>query len=204
MNASFPLFLLSIVLISLSGVMMPGPVTAVTVAKGYRDRKAGAFIALGHGMVELPLIGLIYLGFGQYFALHYVKVAVGLIGGLMLLWLGVSMFRARGRRDTTGVDLPYSSLAAGIITTVANPYFFLWWATIGAALVMKATAFGTMGVVLFALVHWLCDLAWDQFVSVVTFKSRRLWTRRVQQVVFGGCALILMGFGVWFIFSTFS
>ncbi len=67
------LFLLSVVGMSLSGVMMPGPVTAVTVTKGYKDKNAGALIALGHGIIEFPLIAAIYLGFGQFFTSPGVK-----------------------------------------------------------------------------------------------------------------------------------
>ena len=63
-------FLLSVVFVSLSGVMMPGPVFAVTVAKGYRSKVAGVLIALGHGAIEFPLMFLIYFGFTQFFYIH--------------------------------------------------------------------------------------------------------------------------------------
>jgi len=68
MDASFGLFLLSAAGISLSGVMMPGPLTAATIAKGYREQNAGIFIAMGHAVIELPLMALIYFGFAQFFA----------------------------------------------------------------------------------------------------------------------------------------
>lgn len=50
----FYLFMLSVVAISLSGVMSPGPLFAVTIAKASGDRKAGLLISLGHGVVEFP------------------------------------------------------------------------------------------------------------------------------------------------------
>ena len=60
-NGAFMLpFLLSVVVISLSGVMMPGPLFAVTVAKSYKSQLAGMQIALGHALVEIPLILFIY------------------------------------------------------------------------------------------------------------------------------------------------
>ena len=207
MTASLGLFLVSATGISLSGVMLPGPMTAATITKGYREQNAGALIAVGHAVIEIPLIALIYFGFAHYFAAPGVKMVIGLAGGLMLIFMGLMMFRAPRKSLDEAVDLPdlpYNSLLAGIIMTGTNPYFFLWWATIGVALVAGAAGFGILGLLLFGLVHWLCDLAWEQFISMSVFKTRHLWTQRVQKIVFGICALILVGFGVWFCFSAFS
>jgi len=35
------------------------------------------------------------------------------------------------------------------------------------------------------------------------FRTRHLWTQRVQRIVFGICAAVLVGFGVWFGVSVF-
>ena len=55
-------FLLTATAISLSGVLAPGPMTAATLAAGTRSRHAGAIIALGHGVVEFPLMLVIIAG----------------------------------------------------------------------------------------------------------------------------------------------
>jgi threonine/homoserine/homoserine lactone efflux protein len=100
-------------------------------------------------------------------------------------------------------DLPYNSLVTGIMMTGANPYFFLWWATIGIALIVTAAQFGIWGLIIFAVVHWSCDLVWEQIVSMSVFRTRHLWTQKVQRIVFGICALVLVGFGIWFCVSVF-
>ncbi len=197
------LFLASVAVISLSGVMMPGPVFAVAVAKGHKDQNAGAYIALGHGVIEFPLMFLIYFGFAQFFTSAAVKTAIALLGGAMLVYMGIQMFQARKSIATAGRDLPYSAFVAGIITTSANPYLFLWWATVGATLILTASTFGFVGFLLLALIHWSGDLLWTWFVSAATFKSRHLWSERVHSLVFGGCAVLLVGFGLWFISSPF-
>lgn len=200
-DTNLPLFVASVIGISLTGVMMPGPVTAVTVAKGYRSRNAGAFVALGHILIEIPLIVLISLGLAQYLTAVGVRIAISLAGGLVLIWMGFDMFRGATRSHYRDKDVPYNSVVAGLITTAANPYFFLWWATVGVALVASARSFGSGGVALLAVVHCLCDLGWLFFVSRAVFKSRRLWTEKAHRVVFSICALILVGFGAWFIVS---
>jgi threonine/homoserine/homoserine lactone efflux protein len=203
MTASLGLFLLSAAGISLSGVMMPGPLTAGTIAKGYREQNAGIFIALGHAVIELPLIALIYFGFAHFFASPEVKKVVGLAGGLMLIFMGLMVLRSFGKNVGEAADLPSNSLVTGIVLTGANPYFFLWWATIGIALIVTAAEFGIWGLIAFGVVHWSCDLAWQQIVSVSVFRTKHLWTQKVQRIVFGICALALVGFGVWFCVSVF-
>lgn len=202
-TASFGLFLLSAAGISLSGVMAPGPLTAATITKGFRDKYAGIFIALGHAIIELPLMALIYFGFAHFLASPEVKRIIGLIGGLMLIFMGIMLFRTMSRVVGGSADLPYNSLTTGIMLTGANPYFFLWWATIGIALIYGAAEFGIYGLIIFALVHWACDLFWEQFISYTVFRTRHLWTLKVQKIVFGICALVLMGFGIWFGVSVF-
>ena len=183
--------------------MMPGPLTAATITKGYREKYAGIWIALGHAVVELPLMALIYFGFAHFFASPEAKKVIGLAGGLMLIVMGSMMLRAIKKTAGEAADLPYNSFVTGIIMTGTNPYFFIWWATIGIALVATSAGFGIWGLFLFAAVHWSCDLVWEQFVSMSVFKTRHLWTQEVQRVVLGICALVLVGFGVWFCFSAF-
>jgi len=203
MTASLGLFLLSAAGISLSGVMLPGPLTAATIAKGYREQNAGIFIALGHGVIELPLMALIYFGFAQFFASPEVKKVIGLAGGLMLIAMGSVVVWNIKKAQGEAADLPYNSLVTGIMMTGANPYFFLWWATIGIALIATAAGFGIWGLVVFAVVHWSCDLVWEQFISMSVFRTKHLWTQKVQRIVFGVCALVLVGFGIWFCVSVF-
>ncbi len=188
------------IVISFSGVMMPGPVLAATIAKGYRDEKAGIKIALGHGLIEFPLMALIVLSLGFVFEDERIMLAIGIVGGALLVFMGVKMVLERERIAVTGKDsLPESALVAGALTTSANPYFFLWWATVGAFLIINAQEFGLIVVLAFAVVHWSCDLAWYAFTSFAVFRSRHLWTPLVHQIVFGTCGALMVLFGVYFI-----
>jgi len=195
-------FLLSVVFVSLSGVMMPGPVFAVTVAKGYRSKVAGVLIALGHGAIEFPLMFLIYFGFTQFFT-STVRRIIGFIGGLILLYMGLQMFKTV-KNPTDGVteESKHGSFVAGLLTTCTNPYFFLWWITVGATLIMNSMIFGFLGFLMLATAHWLCDLSWDSFVGFMVFKSKSFWNKKVRQIVFGFCFVTLICFGVWFIISA--
>ena len=193
--------LLSVIVISLSGVMMPGPVFAMTLVKSYRTPWAGAQIAFGHAVIEVPLILLIYFGFAQFFENSTVKLVLNIVGGVMIIWLGIGMFRARADVVQGGKDLPYTAFVGGILTSGLNPFFLLWWATVGSMLIMKFLDFGTTGLIVFIIVHWFCDLVWLSFVSIVVYRTQSLWGNKIQKGLFIACSLLLVGFGGWYLIS---
>ena len=194
-------FLLSVAAISLSGVMMPGPLFAVTIAKSYKSQFAGIQIALGHAVIEIPLILLIYFGFARFFQNELVQLGLSLAGGAVLIWLGIGMFRVKAKVIERGRDLPYNSVVAGVVTSLFNPFFLLWWATIGSMLIMKSLSFGVAGFAWLIPVHWLCDLLWLSLVSIMVYRTQSLWGRKFQEGLFIACSLLLIGFGVWFLIS---
>jgi len=195
-------FMLSVVFISLSGVMTPGPLFAVTIAKGFKNKTSGILISFGHGIIEFPLMFLIYFGFAQFFASSLAQRIIGLIGGLIMIYMGFRTIKTEKKTSEEREDSKHSSIIAGILTTGANPYFLLWWATIGLSLIWNAALFGFVGFLVFAVTHWLCDLLWNTFVSVTVFKSRRFWTKKVHSIIFGFCFVVFVGFGIWFFVSA--
>ena len=200
-DAGLILFLASVVVISLSGVIVPGPLLAVTIAKGPEGPHAGLWIGLGHGIVEMPLIAMIALGFGAYFSSRPFTLVIGALGGAMLVYLGAGIVRARGELTAGAVKLPYRAVPSGALATLMNPYFFVWWATIGAALVVKAAAWGVSGLVLFGLVHWSCDIGWYWLVTVALARGNS-GSGRLPRGIYFFAGVLLVGFGLWFLWGT--
>jgi len=193
--------ILSVVIASLSGVMTPGPMFAVTVAKSYRSPWAGAKMSIGHAVIEVPLILLIYFGFARFFSHTAVQIALSLAGGAMLVWMGIGMFRSRREVVNSGRDLKYGAVTAGIVMSAINPFFLLWWATAGSMLIMKFTQYGPSTLPIFILSHWTCDLVWLSVVSFAIYRTQTLWGARLQAWIFVVCSLLLVGFGGWYLAS---
>jgi len=191
----------SVLAVSLTGVMTPGPMFAVTVAKSYRSPWAGAKIALGHAIIEIPIILLIYFGFTKLFQHTTFQIILSIVGGAMLVWMGIGMFRSRKAVVESGKDMPYGAVTAGIVMSATNPFFLLWWATAGSMLVMKFSQFGIKGLPIFIATHWICDLIWLSIVSVAIFRTRNLWGNKLQSWILVACSLLMFGFGIWFIVS---
>jgi threonine/homoserine/homoserine lactone efflux protein len=192
-------FLLETILISLSGVMAPGPISAVAVGKGTDSPYAGALVAVGHGVVEFPLIALVTWGLGSVLQIQYVETVIFALGGAMLLYMGIGMVRELWRPEAESTSGTRSPIWAGVLLSASSPYFLVWWATVGASLIARARAFGMLGLAAFAMTHWSCDVVWDTFLSAVSFRGGRLLGRRFHQTVLVLCALFLIFFGGRFI-----
>jgi len=197
-------FLVQAAVVSLSGVMAPGPVTAVTLGLGARSRHAGALVAVGHGIVEFPLMVLIILGAGRLFQIASVRAGIGLAGGVMLLWMGAGMLRGAGRvvQAARPEEPSRGPVLTGIILSAGNPYFLLWWATVGLALATRATGLGPVAFGLFAILHWTCDLVWLELLSLSSFKGAKLLGARSGRVILAVCGAALLVFAAVFLYDA--
>jgi threonine/homoserine/homoserine lactone efflux protein len=202
---NFYVFLGSVMLISLSGVLMPGPLFAVTLKKAAKSKISGALIAVGHGIVEFPLMFLIFFLLSQFEVPSTVQVAVGLVGGLLMFFMGLQTFRNRNKHEDSAVSLKRDSVLAGVWTTAANAGFILWWLTIGTTLILNAKLlFGLVGFSVFAGVHWLCDFSWYTVVALLIFRSQRFWTERVHLAITLFCVAVFVCFGAYFFINALA
>ncbi len=197
------IFLGSVVIISCSGVMAPGPITAAAITLGTENKYAGAFFAVGHGLIELPLILLIVFGYDHIQNSPLIINIIGLIGGCVLLWMAFGLFRdIRNPTYNPGNSHSRRPVLAGVILSASNPYFLLWWLSVGLKLASQARQLGVFAFVLFAVVHWLCDLVWFQLLSFASFRGAKVMSEKILRIILGICAVALTGFGVKFIYDS--
>lgn len=197
------IFIISAMVISLSGVMSPGPMTAATIEHGTRSRMSGLYISIGHGIVEAPLIMAIYLGASRLFEHQATAIAIGLLGGAYLLYMAAGLLRGPGRpAQAPDAARARSSVVAGMMLSITNPYFLLWWATIGLGLVLGAEKFGIAGIAVFIVAHWLCDLAWFTLLGALAYKGVEAFGAGLYRKASIICAMALAFFGAAFIYNS--
>jgi len=190
----------TVVVTSLSGVMAPGPMFTMTLAKSYKSPWAGAQVSLGHAVIEVPLILLIYFGAAQFFQNIVVQLVLSVLGGGMIIWMGIGLFRVRKEVARGGVkDTSYSAFVAGILMSGLNPFFLVWWVTVGSLLLMTFLEFSPQGLILFIVVHWLCDLVWLSLVSFTVYRTHSFLAQRLQEWIFVALGVVLLYFGGQFI-----
>lgn len=194
-------------IIGYSGAVMPGTVLTYTIDRSMRyGARAGFLVAMGHALLELILVIMIYLGLGKLLNSDITKMIIGLSGGLILLYLGFDMIRGvylnKICLDLTGESNngQKNMFLAGALLSAINPYFLVWWAAVGLSLIMSSyNSFGIMGICIFYLGHILADISWYSFVSIIISKTRHLIKQKVYKVIVIILALFLVYFAVKFI-----
>lgn len=194
--------------IGLSGAVMPGPVTSVTLAAAGRwGAAAGPLVTLGHGIVEGLLVLALALGAGRFLELPAVTGTISVLGAAVLAWMAWGMITEARR----GVDfqspeadtrLPRPVLG-GVLASLANPYWYLWWATVGTGSVAVARGLGGLGIASFFTGHIMADFVWLTALSFALAKGRRLMSPRAQQGLIAGLGLFLLVFAcLFFVFGV--
>jgi threonine/homoserine/homoserine lactone efflux protein len=133
-----------------------------------------------------------------------VKAVISFGGGVVLAWMGANMLRSARTvtLDGGGDSLnDIGPVTVGVVASISNPYWTLWWLTTGFALLVSAIQAGIVGVVVFFVGHILADLVWYTFVSVAVSRGRRVMSDRVYRWLVSVCGLAIIGFAFWFIWS---
>ena len=199
-------------IIALSGALMPGPLLAVTVRHSSRQGFVAApLLVLGHAILEASLLALLLFGLTEWIKGEAATAVIALVGSAMLLWMAAGMASevrtlrfqgpaeqaaAPGSRPEFGGKL--RTVMDGIFTSASNPYWSLWWATIGLGYLLLARGRGPAGVLAFFLGHILADAAWYFFVGWAVSAGRGWFTDRAYRVVVGACAVFLAFFALSF------
>ena len=202
--------------IGLSGAMAPGSLLVVVVTETVRRGFwAGPVAVLGHAVIEAAMVILLALGLGRVLSYPSVLAAIGLAGGLMLFWFGWATCRTAksatlslssktaassaspaAQRSDKGL---WSAAVAGMAASVSNPYWILWWATIGAAYVATGMSYGAIGPVTFFIGHISSDMTWYAVVSLAIATGTRFFSDRIYRGVLYVCAAFLFLFGAYFL-----
>jgi len=188
---------------ALSGALMPGPVLAITlIGARHRGFWFGPLVVLGHAAVELPVVLLIALGLGVVLNQAWVVTGIAGIGTLAMTWMGVSMvLQARRAGDPEAAEGGLARLGAvpaGAVTSLLNPYWYVWWLVIGAALITKALLVGWLGLVAFFVGHISGDLAWYGTVAFGVSRGKRYLQGWLYKALLIACALLLLAMAVLF------
>lgn len=199
--------------VSLTGVLMPGPVSAMAVSEGSRrGAVAGPLLTGGHAAAEGVLVGLLALGFGPVLGHPAVVGAIGVVGGVVLLWMGwgtlttarsgVPVVSSPADHVTTKTGTMAGLVRTGILATAGNPYWLLWWATVGASYFVAFSRFGLVAIlVLFLAGHLALDLGWNSLLASLAGSGRTRFPLQAYRAVLGSCGVFVMALSVYFCYS---
>ncbi len=202
-------------IVALSGALMPGPLLTVTITESAkRGSWMGPLLITGHAILELVFVILILVGFGEFLKENRILSGIAFFGSAVLLWMGLGMIRSVRTITLLGEEekLGKSSLSrflknpvlSGIIVSIANPYWTVWWLTIGLAYIFMSMKFGIPGIVSFFTGHILADFAWYTFVSSSVSYGKKFFSDRIYRGIIGVCGAFLLVFSVYFFKAGFD
>jgi threonine/homoserine/homoserine lactone efflux protein len=95
-------------------------------------------------------------------------------------------------------------MISGILMSVANPYWIIWWATIGLGYILYSWRFGFWGIAFFFVGHILADLVWYSLIAAAVAGGRHFLTHRFYRGLIAVCAVFLMVFAGYFAYAGFE
>ena len=189
--------------VAFSGAMMPGPLMTATISESaIRGPWVGPKMIAGHAILEILLLITLFFGLEPVFKNEWFFVIVSLAGGGIMIWMATGMFHSIPELEIkTGTSSAKRNnlYLSGILMSLANPYWIIWWATIGLGYVMISKTHGVTGVIFFFLGHIFGDLVWYSGISFAVGKGRRFFSNRTYKILVGACAVFLFGFAVWLV-----
>ncbi len=211
-------------LVALTGALVPGPLLTYTIVKTLRTNRrgflVGAWVITGHALLESAIIIALLLGLASLLRSSVVIKMIGVVGGGFLLYMGVSLILDVARKripdvfetedgtvtgETASGGGIQNPVLGGLLVSMSNPYFWIWWATVGFAFMLRFdVSFANWPVLLvFFLGHEAGDLAWYVATSTIVDIGKRKITLKVYNIILTVCAAVIIGFGGYLGVSIF-
>ena len=199
-------FAIVVIVISASGVLSPGPLFTANIFYGLKGgAKAGLKMAYGHTLVELPLVILLGLGAFSLEAIPEFRTYIGIIGALgLFVFAGIQLKQIfkNSLEPTNGPK--HGPFLAGILLSALNPFFIVWWLTIGFKLISDALIYWSFwGILIMFLLHIWMDYVWLSSTALVSSRISKILSNRNFKVLVVGLSVVLVYFGITFLIDAF-
>ena len=195
-------FVIIVIIISASGVMAPGPLFAANISYGLREgTKSGIKMAIGHTIVEFPLVILLGIGVFSLETFPEFRTIISIVGAITLFIFALVQIKTvlQNNKDITSTS-KHGPLVTGIVLSVLNPFFIIWWLTIGFKLISDAMLIWAFsGIVIVFFLHIWMDFVWLGGISFLASKSSKILSNRNYKFIMIGLSLLLVYFGITFL-----
>ena len=194
-------FALTVITISVSGVMSPGPLFAANIAYGTRAGwKTGIKMACGHTIIELPLVILLGIGAISFTAFPQFRTYISTLGAISLfVFAGLQIKTTLGNTNSTSLP-KHGPFFIGILLSALNPFFLIWWITIGFKLISDALLlYSFVGIgIMFGFHIWM-DYAWLGTVGFLSSRGKKILTAKNYKIFMTVLSGALVYFGIIFL-----
>jgi len=195
-------FAIIVIIISASGVMSPGPLFAANITYGLKQgTKAGIKIAIGHSLVELPLVILLGIGILSLEIFPEFKTIISILGAITLFVFAFIQIKSTLKKnEKTETKLKQGPIITGVLLSALNPFFIIWWLTIGLKLISDAMAiWAFIGILIVFVLHIWMDFVWLGSTAFLISKSKKIISNTNYKIIMLALSAILIYFGITFL-----
>jgi len=200
-------------ILGLSGAMMPGPLLAVTITETIKQGfKAAVLIVFGHSLLELVFTGALVFGLGSLIKNNSIVTGIiGLVGGSVLMWMAIGMLMEAKTNQTGDISeiaeadkrkgSPVRPFGLGIVISASNPYWTIWWVTIGASYLLVHTKRNLLDISAFYFGHISSDFVWYSLVGLAVVYGKQILSTRFYKWILMICGIFLIFMAIYFLYS---
>lgn len=194
-------FSVLVIVISASGVMAPGPLFAANIAHGLRGgARSGIKMAIGHTIVELPLVIILGIGVFSLELFPEFRTIISVFGAITLFVFAAMQIKTIFRNKESTTNLKQGPLVSGILLSALNPFFIIWWLTIGFKLISDAMLIWAFsGILILFILHIWMDFVWLGAISYLASKSSKILSNKNYKIIMIGLSVMLVYFGITFL-----
>ncbi len=200
--------LFMVIIVTASGALAPGPLFFANISEGMRSgARAGLLFSIGHTIIEFPLVILLALGLLKEVTQPLIRSIIGLLGGCALVLFGILQIKESLKTNvlkTAGRDrVTKNPLILGVLFTGLNPFFIIWWLSVGAKLIVEALLLAQIfGVLIMFVAHIWMDYAWLIGTAYLSKIGVNLIGSRVYRILIFAFGIVLILFGINFLLNS--
>ncbi len=212
----------------LTGALTPGPVLTAVIKETPRRPRGylvGPLVIIGHAFLEIAIIIAAFYGLINLIKIPVIYFFIATVGGSILIFMAISLFYDLKKKEISltleleksqNVNSQHSLILQGIILSISNPFWILWWCTSGFTymffLFEQVTAIGlnffySLGLIsidfswvaTYFLGHITSDFVWYTFISSSIYAGRRAISDKTYHVILICCAIFFSYLGIKFI-----
>jgi len=211
MNGDLLNFIITVILVTISGALAPGPLFFRVISHGRKSgARGGLAFSIGHTLFEFSLV--LFLAFIWNFGVTQIadesimNLYGGIVGGLALYVFG-AIHIYESTKSKTDINQKEAKsqrikhpLVLGLAYTGLNPFFIIWWLTAGFNLIGSALEIASFaGVIILYVAHVWMDYAWLTATAYLAKKGVNILGSKGYRILIAASGAFLICFGTYFI-----
>jgi threonine/homoserine/homoserine lactone efflux protein len=195
-------FAVEVIFLSASGVLSPGPLFFANLIYGSRQGFRGGILMLSFGLFHFSMTSVAH---------NATLKSIELLGGIAIIIFSILQIRSVVIRENNTIpgnhidrakySLSNKPILGGIIFSLLNPFFLVWWFTVGLKIISDSISlFGiVLGSLAVFIFHIWMDYVWLGGTSFLVQKGISILDVRFYNIFLLGLSILLVIFGLYWI-----